>query len=169
MVYQWKFGTGTGGVKAQSAGEYFERLEQCEGEIKPASVVEDAKPEDALLHPAFEWDDTAAAEKYRLEQARGIIGNIVVVQERAEESPIITRAVVNTRPVAEVGTVQKTDGGNVYTAARYQMIQTAMQSPLDAKTVIQNAKLELHHFMAKYRHITQFKRLFAEIESLGVH
>lgn len=164
MVYQWKYGLGTHGVKAQKAGEYFESLEQRDGEIKPETVVDEARPSEAVLHPVFEWDDSKAAEKYRTEQAKSIIGNIVVVQERPDKMPIITRAVVNVKPAEEVGTPCKTDDEISYGRARYQMVQTALQSPEMSRTVLQNAKTELRRFMSKYRQVNELKRLFAEIE-----
>jgi hypothetical protein len=48
------------------------------GSISAASVVEAARPQKHPLHSAFEWDDSAAAERYRLDQARGLITSIRV-------------------------------------------------------------------------------------------
>lgn len=52
--------------------------------ITAEAVLERARPPESPLHPLFEWDDTEAAEKYRLYQARVIINEIKVVIEQVE-------------------------------------------------------------------------------------
>lgn len=39
-------------------------------EITPEQVLEKARDEQSELHKCFEWNDSIAAEKYRLQQAR---------------------------------------------------------------------------------------------------
>ena len=46
------------------------------GDLTPEAVVENARNEESVLHPHFEWDDAAAAEKFRHDQARGLIRSI---------------------------------------------------------------------------------------------
>jgi hypothetical protein len=48
------------------------------GLITPDIVVAAARHPDSPLHSEFEWDDTAAAEKYRLDQARALIRSVKV-------------------------------------------------------------------------------------------
>lgn len=51
-----------------------EKLMQAHsGTLSPEIVVDAARPDNAPLHNQFEWDDGIAGEKYRIEQARGII------------------------------------------------------------------------------------------------
>ena len=51
------------------------------GAVTPSLVVEFAKDETTELHKRFEWDDTAAAEQYRLNQARRVIRVTKIVYE----------------------------------------------------------------------------------------
>lgn len=51
----------------------------------PSSILEFARNENSELHKCFEWDDTVAAEKYRLQQARNIVCNLVYQEEKKEE------------------------------------------------------------------------------------
>ena len=44
-----------------------------------------ARNENSELHKCFEWDDTVAAEKYRLQQAKNIVCNLVYQEEKKEE------------------------------------------------------------------------------------
>jgi len=41
-----------------------------DNKISPQELLEKARNEDSELHKCFEWDDSVAAEKYRLIQAR---------------------------------------------------------------------------------------------------
>jgi hypothetical protein len=43
------------------------------GALTPAVVVAEARAEDHPLHHRFEWDDSVAAEKYRVQQAHDLI------------------------------------------------------------------------------------------------
>lgn len=51
------------------------------GVIKPQVIVKEARPKKAPLHPVFEWDDSVAAEEYRLVQARNLVRAVHVVVE----------------------------------------------------------------------------------------
>lgn len=67
-------------IKADIAGNEIERLKELNGGIlNPEIVLKAAKPKGSILHSCFEWDDTSAAAKYRLEQARYLIRAIEVV------------------------------------------------------------------------------------------
>lgn len=46
------------------------------GQLKPEDVVREAKSPRSILHGIFVWDDSRAAHKYRLWQAREFIANV---------------------------------------------------------------------------------------------
>ena len=81
------------GIDAQEAGEELERIKQRDGTIVPAAVVDEARPEDAVLHPAFEWVDPVAAERYREIQARQLIKRVRVICPEPEEKPVVRMTV----------------------------------------------------------------------------
>lgn len=49
-----------------------------DGRLLPADVVEAARDPASPLHSHFEWNDSAAAEKYRLDQARTLIRSVKI-------------------------------------------------------------------------------------------
>jgi hypothetical protein len=51
------------------------------GLLKPLDVVEAARPETHPLHKHFEWDDSVAAERFRIEQARTLLQRVYVKME----------------------------------------------------------------------------------------
>jgi len=55
------------------------KLQDKHGRITPNSVVDDARDPDSPLHGFFQWDDSKAAEAYRLDQARALIRRFPVV------------------------------------------------------------------------------------------
>ena len=55
-----------------------ERLER-EGRLSPSQVVNEARNIHSPLHEVFVWDDTVAAEKYRIVQARQLIRSFKIV------------------------------------------------------------------------------------------
>lgn len=56
-----------------------------DGYVKPSVLVDAARPVDSPAHDAFEWDDSKAAEEYRLSQARNWIKNVTLVIEDRDE------------------------------------------------------------------------------------
>lgn len=59
-----------------------------EGKLTAQMVVDAAKNEKSPLHGYFEWDDTEAARKWRLHQARNLIRVVVQPYEALDSQPI---------------------------------------------------------------------------------
>jgi tRNA A37 N6-isopentenylltransferase MiaA len=70
-----------GNLTPQIVGETLADIEDRHGIIDPHTVVDESRPEDAALHPVFEWCDEIAAEKWRVEQARRVVRSVEVVIE----------------------------------------------------------------------------------------
>ena len=69
------------------AAKELERIHQDRGTLKPQDVVDEARPKEAPLHPAFEWNDFIAGEQYRNIQARSLI-KVVHVERSDETEPV---------------------------------------------------------------------------------
>lgn len=67
--------------------EALRALEKDAGRLIPADVVDAARRPDSPLHSHFEWDDSAAAEKFRLDQARALI-RTVKIEVTVREVPL---------------------------------------------------------------------------------
>jgi hypothetical protein len=63
-----------------------ERLEDRRGRITPELVLDAARDKRSVLHDCFDWDDTIAAERWRLEQSRELIRSVkfTVIYKDAE-------------------------------------------------------------------------------------
>lgn len=141
------------GVPPQIVGEHLEMLRgKSGGVITPALVVDDARNPNSPLHRFFEWDDSAAAEQYRLQQARGVIQAVVVRYRETDNAPAKTiRAFVSV----------KTDEG-----PRYAGIVEVMNDQQQRAALIRKAWNELQGFRKKYADLTEFGQLFASIDEL---
>lgn len=51
---------------------------ESKGRLTPDAVIEDASDPKSPLHPYFDWDDTVAARKWRISQARDLISSVRV-------------------------------------------------------------------------------------------
>jgi hypothetical protein len=76
--YAWKIPSFAKNIDIDLAMEEMERIESLYGSLTPQNILDASRPQNALFHALFEWDDTIAAEHYRLQQARTILNNIEV-------------------------------------------------------------------------------------------
>lgn len=66
--------------QANAYGQIIANLTRMNGgEVTPEIVVSDARSIKSPMHDYFDWDNTKAAAKWRLHQARNLIGAIVEV------------------------------------------------------------------------------------------
>jgi hypothetical protein len=98
------------GLDAAIVGEELTRIYNEHGALSAQVVVDAARPEDAPLHPAFEWDDSTAAEAYRREQARTLIKVVRVRESEDKPSAPAFLNVTTLGPAAEDGEVRSSRG-----------------------------------------------------------
>lgn len=71
-------------IDAQIIGEELERIEAQHGVIDPHVVLNASRDKSAPLHNHFEWDDSIAGEKWRIEQSRSLIRSVEIIRETTE-------------------------------------------------------------------------------------
>ena len=102
--YEFRNGAHINGVTADEAGDELARIYVEKGELTAPLVVDESRPEEAPLHPAFEWDDAVAAERHREHQARNIIRSVKVITQDKPSEPVYVHvsSAQSYKPVAEV-------------------------------------------------------------------
>jgi len=77
----------------------FETLEalRVKGDVSPETLVDSARHSESPIHHLFEWDDTVAGERYRLEQARLYIARIEYVPAPEREPLLVEMPTVRSR------------------------------------------------------------------------
>lgn len=148
MIYQWKSGASIR-VDPDVAGAVLERLRSVNnGRLTQEMVVAEALPKTSPLHDAFEWNDTKAARKYRLDQAGHMIRSIEIVQVvRGQEKPI--RAFVSVLR----------DEDRSYTSVDHALADADLRGQ-----VINQAWRELEAWRQRHAELVEFARVFAEID-----
>lgn len=81
---EWRSGWSPKGLPVQTAVTELERIRARDGSLRAESVLEEAIPETAPLHPAFLWNDQQAAHEYRLQTARKVVKAVRVIAVNAE-------------------------------------------------------------------------------------
>lgn len=115
--------------------------------ITPEEILKRARNEGTELHKCFTWDDTEAAEKYRLQEARTIIRLLVVTPEREDAEPVRMYQISSTKSV-------------------YQPTKLFLEQPDEYEKLLKRAKMELDSFMKRFRQLSELEEIFEAIEKL---
>ena len=70
---------------AQVIGVTIDSLRNDSGFVTPKVIVDNAKDAKSPIHKFFEWDNSSAAERFRIQQARDVNNHIVEIVVIAEE------------------------------------------------------------------------------------
>ena len=147
---EWKV-KGLYPVSADTAADVINGCQDQNGYISAASVVEVSRPSNAPLHCCFEWDNNAAAEKWREQQARVMIKNLVTV-EITDDKRESVKTFVHVAADDNKG---------------YKLLNVALHSENDREYVLKAAKRELAAFMEKYRRLSELAEVFAAIRKVS--
>lgn len=116
------------------------------GILRPEIVVEAARPKSSPIHKYFMWNDNEAARRYRLQQARGLIGAVVrYVQLNSDKRPI--------RVFVSLGPDRRAGGGYRDTVAVFSNRDMRDQ-------MLQDALEDLRRFEMKYSSLKELTDVF---------
>jgi hypothetical protein len=126
------------------------KIERRYGSIEPGTVVEVARPISSPLHKYFEWDNSKAAEGYRLWQARQLVA--IVTFTRGEDT---IRSFTNVMLLRDDESLQ----GYVSTGRVLENQELRQQ-------VVERALTELRGWAQKYRHLSELKSISQQLEKV---
>lgn len=122
-----------------------EEIMSIGSEATPSQIVDKAKGERTELHKCFTWDDKKAAEQWRLQQARSIVGCLIIHrEEKYEDKP-------------EVHYFHKNDSGG-YKPATYVFTHADEHEKL-----LQAAYAELAAFKRKYSSLQELDWILEQL------
>lgn len=144
IVATWRSGIQLFKADAQKVAE---EIEEIGAEVTPAQILEKARDGKTELHKCFEWDDTAAAEKFRLYQARQVVCHLVIkeVEGKREQQPI------------RVFHKTERSGG-------YKPFSVIVKNPTEYEMLLARAREELHAFKVKYHALSELEEILALID-----
>ena len=149
-------------MKSKHLQELVKLAKQHGGEVTPAQVVDRARDPDNVLHSWFDWNDTEAAEKWRLEQARRLLRVVVTVLPHPDGGKSMSvRAFFS--PMADA---DDCDGPVQHEPRPYQATVTMMQSKDGRAAILATALDEFERFKRKYEFLKELTVLFKSAEYL---
>jgi len=122
------------------------------GILSPRAVIEAAADEKSPLHSRFTWDDTEAAEQYRLWQARQLIRLIVTIVPTEKKEYTV-------RQYISLSQDRVVDGG-------YRLVTDVVSDLELRKQMLIDAVKELRIFRIKYARLNELAGVFAEMDKL---
>ena len=154
---------------AQLVGERIEAIKAKLDVLTPDAVLNDARKEKSPLHQFFEWDDSKAAEQYRLRQAGHLIRSISVTFEDVAPEPArqvtlagVTEPATETRPIRAFLSVQSESGATGYVGTK-----EAMSDPEMRRQVLARAHNELASVGQKWRDVSELTDVFMALDRVG--
>lgn len=132
-----------------SAKDELERLYVRDGFLTPQQVLQEATSANSPLHSHFEWDDTEAARKFRLDQARGLIRSCKVTISVAPEE---------VRRVRAYHSLPGDDGKPAYFATADVLTDDSRRD-----IVLQQLQRDITVLRTKYRHLIDVDAVLREM------
>jgi hypothetical protein len=133
------------------AGKQMEKLAKRHNkEITPKILVEEAENELSPFHDLFEWDDNKAGRAWRIQQARLLIGSLVV--DIIIDEPVEVRAFVS---------IKKTNEGNVYCS-----ISDIVDDDEKMELIISEAKKKLINISTQLKGFEKLQSYALKIDQL---
>lgn len=156
---------------AEIVGSVLERIEERDGEVTAESFLDESRPEEAETHDMFEWNDSIAAEKFRLSQSQRILSQlayeVIMEPERKIDVEIVEHKPEVDNPFKNIyvrsAFINVNRKGRVNSKARYISFESAMSHDDMKKQVISNALEELEMYTVKHSEITELSDLFSII------
>lgn len=121
------------------------------GLLMPKEVVSEAREENNPLHGYFDWDDSVAAEKWRIEQARGLI-QVAVEYVNDNKEPV--RVFVSLQR-------DRMKGG-------YRRLETVMSDDVLKAELLRESLVELNTLRNRYRQLVELSKVFREINKVSI-
>jgi hypothetical protein len=159
MTTKFKASSGArfGDKKAQIYAERLVEISKKRGEITPPLVLKDAKNPKSPLHSYFEWDNTKAAEKWRIAQAGELIRHIDVEVIKDDGK---------TEDIRYFFSVQSDESTTSEPKSVYVSLNTIMTDSDKRAEVIAYAKRELLGWKERYQ---QYSELSDIVEFIKTH
>jgi hypothetical protein len=138
-------------IKPTAAEEIRRIAEKHGGRLTPKLVVTAAKRKSSPLHSLFDWDDTEAAKKWRLEQASCLIRRIKVTYHKSDDVSVRVRAFVNVDDDAK----GRDEDTKKPAAGIYVPFETALAVESYREQLMQQCKRDVETFRRKYAALSE--------------
>lgn len=127
------------------------------GILNPRKVVDVARDPDSILHKYFDWDDTVAAEKWRLHRARDLILKVNYTIERVEDDGKVVE--FTTRRFQSRKSNRGAGGG-------YETLEDIMKNKKKRTELLQQITAELTSYRKRYAQMFELQAVWVAIDQI---
>ena len=115
------------------------------GLLRPSDVVKAARAKTSPLHSRFTWDDTKAAQEWRLHEARNLIRVMVHILPNGSDEP--------QRVFVSLNRDTESEG--------YRPLISVMSDKQLREALLQQAMAEMDYFTEKYESLKELSNVFS--------
>lgn len=145
ILAQWK----SGSRYSADAQKIYSELQEIGNSYTPQDIVKMASDPSTEMHKCFQWDDTKAAEQYRLVQARHMVRDLVItVQQPNKKQPEEIRLIQHTKQES------------------YAPVSYIVSKPDLYQSLLEQAKIELKAFKKRYSQIAELAEIMEDINKI---
>lgn len=138
-----------------------------DGLLDPVKVVDYARNPQTLLHKKFQWDDSVAAEQYRIWQARQIIRlELVVVKEDKKGKVRILSSVTEEKGKIVRAFVSLEDDRHSGENRGYRSLMDVLSDSDLRNQMLEQAKNDMNVFRKKYSMLSELAGVFEAMDKI---
>ena len=126
------------------ADEIMEICEELES-ATPQQILEKARDSNTELHKCFTWDDTEAAEKWRISEARAVVRNLKIIEQKPDKQQ---------KPTT-IRVFYKTDN-----ESGYKPTKLILKKPDEYKSLVERCRSELLAIKQKFNSISEYEEIW---------
>ena len=134
------------------AQKCYEEIQEIGEEVKPEQVIERAKDKGSELHKCFDWNNSVAADKWRLHQARSVLNHLIVIKHEVDGE--------KSEPV-QFRVMMKNDRSE---SSGYKQTIVMVKDEDEYKKLLEQAYSELRVFKQKYQCLSELSEILALID-----
>ena len=134
------------------ATKCYEEIQEIGEEVKPEQVIERAKDKGSELHKCFDWNNSVAADKWRLHQARSVLNHLIVIKHEVDDE--------KSEPV-QFRVMMKNDRSE---SSGYKQTIVMVKDEDEYKKLLEQAYSELRAFKQKYQCLSELSEILALID-----
>ena len=127
---------------------FFTELKYPDVDIVSQQILEKARDGNTELHKCFTWDDTEAAEKWRISEARSVVRNLKIVEVKPDKEPEPTT----------IRVFYKTDS-----SSGYKPTKLILKKPDEYKALVERCRSELLAVKQKFQNVSEYEEIWEMI------
>ena len=143
-IIKWQ----TGIFKGADAEKCYAEITSIGDEVTPEQVVEKGKNPDSELHKCFTWDDTEAAEMWRMREAREVMRQLIVISRPDKEDETEEKNAVQFRLLMK---------NETHRGSGYKQTIIMFQDADEYQKLLDQAWAELRTFKNKYSMLSELR------------